>query len=149
MRIPNQSVGVNRHVPTMHISRSLVTPSIANWRSAGSLGLNPGAHFGGRLQEQQLGIVFLDDAPTGNCSSIPSKCANNSIDSTCSQLACRARKEGCAGDYSSGECKDIADLHEISMCEFARDGCGKSLPKNSWPRDYDSFYIPVPNLLLR
>lgn len=64
----------------------------------------------------------------GNCV-LPSKCTSNSIDATCAKLYCRGLKEKCDGDYSSGKCKDIKDLHTAGNCSLAKSGCGDTLPR--------------------
>lgn len=60
---------------------------------------------------------------------VPVGC-DNSIDATCTQLYCRALKASCQGDFSSGECKDIKDLHAAGHCSLLADSdCGSSLPR--------------------
>jgi hypothetical protein len=77
--------------------------------------------------------AYLDDSEDDSCK-VPAKCTKNTIDSTCAKLACKADKKDCDGDYSSGDCKDIKDLHEAGMCELAKDGCGDTLPKDPSPQ---------------
>ncbi len=60
---------------------------------------------------------------------IPSKCTTNSIDATCAKLYCKALAAKCDGEYSSGECHDIKELHDKGNCSLARSGCGDTLPK--------------------
>ena len=61
---------------------------------------------------------------------VSSKCASDSIQAGCADLYCRALKAGCKGNYSSGTCKDIKDLHDAASCSlFAKSDCGNSLPR--------------------
>jgi len=63
--------------------------------------------------------------PTTECAKPARGCSSNTIDAACSKMECRAK--GCKGDFSSGDCKTLGDLHEAS-CELASDKCGKDLP---------------------
>ena len=64
--------------------------------------------------------------PGGTCI-VSTKCTN-SIDATCAQLYCKALSKGCNGNYDSGDCKDIKELHDIGMCSLAKNECGSTLP---------------------
>lgn len=76
--------------------------------------------------------AYMDDKPAGSCK--PNAACINSIDATCAKLACRAKDADCSGDYTSGECKDIKDLHDAGGCEFASEKCGRKLPNDAAPQ---------------
>lgn len=59
---------------------------------------------------------------------IVDKSCRDSISATCAQLHCRAQSEKCNGDYSSGACKDIKDLHDAGTCSVVTKDCGSDLP---------------------
>lgn len=64
----------------------------------------------------------------GSCK-IPVGCTGNTVNATCAKIYCRALRAKCKGDYSSGDCKDIKDLHKEGKCSAARKGCGETLPR--------------------
>ena len=68
-----------------------------------------------------------DNAPTSGAECpVPKGCTSNTIDADCAIMACKAK--GCNSDYSSGACKDLKELHEIS-CFGAKKDCGRDLPR--------------------
>ncbi|MEX0406778.1 hypothetical protein ABGN05_13995 [Aquibium sp. LZ166] len=71
----------------------------------------------------------LDNSSTdfGTCK--PAAGCINSIDATCSKIACAAKE--CDGNYDSGRCKDLKELHEAGQCGFAKKKCGRDLPRRS------------------
>ena len=97
------------------------------------------ARFNRRQKERLLNrpeglrqlTAYLSKNPMGNCDL--KGCTDNSIDSGCATLACQARDAACAGNYRSGKCKDLKELHRDAMCELAKPGCGDTLPNDPHP----------------
>lgn len=63
--------------------------------------------------------------PTTSCP-VPEGCQIPSTSAHCAVIACKAK--ACKGDYSSGDCKDLKELHEIA-CIGVPKKCGGTLPR--------------------
>jgi hypothetical protein len=85
-----------------------------------------------RLHEAVAGVAEKPKGGAGGGCDLEG-CEGNSLDADCKKISCLADDAGCSGNYGSGRCHDLKELHDAALCELAKGGCGDTLPRDPKP----------------